>query len=254
MTEETKQSSEMTEDEKLAQEALDETATAEGEASESEETSPAEESKQQGVPIPAHAALRKRAQTAEIGQARAEGALAAIEKQRTHDAPPSKSPLDLEIERQAAEGITEEDMTITPKVIRANDLYNQQVANQKAQAVAKEQLTAKQLTSATKAKGKHDDWQEIVLAADGLLSQGELIDIAAAGADFGEVAYAKSKAALERAKSPGTDAAPETKLSKSEAEAKVKAEAKAKAEKVPTQQEILKDINADPQTEAAALL
>jgi len=245
MDKETEQSSEKTEDE-LAQEALD--ATAAEETSEGEETSPAEGTEQQGVPVAAHAALRKRAQTAEIGQARAEGALAAIEKQQAHDAPPSKSPLDLEIERQAAEGIAEEDMAISPKIIKAQETYNQQIANQQAKAAAKEQLTAKQLTSATKAKAEHEDWQETVLAADGLLTQGELIDIAGAGVDFGEVAYAKSKAALERTKS--SDTAPETKPSKSEAEAKARAE----AEKVPTQKEILKDLNADPQTEAAAQL
>lgn len=244
MDNETEQSSEKTEEE-LAQEALDATAT---EETSDEETSPAEGSEKQGVPIPKHAALRQRAQTAEIGQARAEGALAAIEKQRAHDAPPSKSPLDLEIERQAAEGIAEEDMAISPRIIKAQETFNQQVANQKAETVAKEQLTAKQLTSATKAKAKHEDWQETVLAADGLLTQGELIDIAGAGVDFGEVAYVKSKAALERTKP--SDTAPETKPSKSEAEAKAKAE----AEKVPTQKEILKDLNADPQTEAAAQL
>jgi len=211
-----------------------------------EETSPADEL-EQGVPIAKHAALRQRAQQAEIARARAEGELAALREQQTRQAPASaKSPLDLEIERQAAMGIDEEDMTISPKVIKANDIYNQQVANQKAEKAAREELAAKQTASAHKAMTIYPDWSQVVQAADGLLTQGELLDITRAGDNFGEIAYEKAQAALARNKKPepNTSTAPEKKQSKSEAE---------KA-KVPTRQEILDSISADPQTIAAAQL
>lgn len=248
MDEKNEQSSEMTDEEKLAQEALD--ATAEGGTS-PEETSPTEEP-EQNVPVAKHAALRKRAQTAEIGKARAEGALAALTEQRAHDAPPSKSPLDLEIERQAAEGIAEEDMTISPKVIRANDRYNEQVANQKAEKAAREKLATVQVTSANKAKAAHEDWSEVILAGDALLTRGELLDLSNAGVDFGELAYAISKAAIERNKPDSETTAPNQSKSETEKKAEAEAKAKAEAEKVSTRDEILKD--ADPDTARVAQL
>ena len=243
MKDETEQSSEVKEED-LAQEALDAT---------EDETSPADESELKGVPIAKHAKLRERAQQAEVAQARAEGELAAVLQQQTKLAPPPKSPLDLEIERQAAEGIAEDDMTITPALYRKQHLYDQQIANQKTEDSVRQELLVKQQASANRAKVEIEDWQQIVLTGDGLLTPGEAIDIAACGDDFGQVCYDKCKVAIERnaAKSESeTDTAPEKKLSESEAEAKVKAE----AEKVPTQQEILKDLNVDPATEAAAQL
>lgn len=257
MTEETKKSSEV-EEQELAQEALNATAPDEEETPDDEttvdETSPAEESDKQDVPVAKHAALRKRAQTAELEAANLRGQLTARDKLQATQTPPLKSPLELEIERQAAEGIAEEDMTITPRVYRAQQLHERQVANLAAETTVKEQLGVKQLASANKAKAAHEDWQEVVLKADGMLTKGELIDIAAAGDNFGELAYAMSLAAIERNVSE-TDTAPETKQSKSEAEAKAKAKAEAEAKnKVPTQQEILKDLNVDPVTEAATQL
>ncbi|KKN73462.1 hypothetical protein LCGC14_0400370 [marine sediment metagenome] len=253
MTDETKQeSSESSEEQDLAQAALDAT---DSDASAREGTSPAEEPEQQTVPVAKHVALRERAQAAEVAQARAEGELVAIKQAQTQNAPASKSPLQLEIERQAAEGIDKEDMTVSPTIIEQNDIYNQQVANKRAADSVAQQLGAKQLASTNKARAEHKDWSDVVKAADGLLTQGELVDIAAAGDNFGELAYAKSKVALERNKPASeTDTAPEKKPSKSEAEAKEKTEAEAKT--VPSQQQILKEVaeQADAQTVAAAQL
>jgi len=240
MTEEKEQSSEV-KDEDLAQEALDATASAE------EETSLADEPEQQGVPVAKHAALRHRAQTAEIAQARLEGELSALKHQQAEQAPAPKSPLDIEVERQAALGILEEDMTISPRIIKANDLYNLQIANQATEANKKHELGVVQLASAKKAKVAHEDWQEVIGAGDALLTPGELLDIAATGVGFGELYYEECQAAITRnvpkTESETQNTAPETKPSKSEAEPKV-----------PTQQEILKGLNVDPATEAAAQL
>lgn len=239
MVEEKEQSSE---EKDLAQEALDATA-----ASAEEEPSPAEEP-EVGVPVAKHAALRKRAQAAEIALARSEGELDAVRKQQASQGPAAKSPLDLEIERQTAMGIPEDDMSVSPRIIRANDLYNQQVANQAAEAQKKHELGDIQVRSARLAKASHDDWMEVVAVGDGLLTKGELLDIMSAGVDFGEIYYAKLQEAIAKnAPKSETNAAPEKKPSKSEAEKK-------EEEKVPTQQEILNDIQADPQTIAAAQL
>lgn len=239
MTDETEQESSEGKETNLAEEALNATAPAD------EETSPASESEQQGVPVDKHIKLRERAQVAEVARARAEGELTAMKEQQARSAPAAKSPLDLEVERQAAEGVPEEDMTISPAIIKANDLYNQQVANQATAAKAKEELGIKQTASANKAKAEIPDWQEVVLAGDSLLTQGELVDIAAAGADFGQVAYDKCKAAIERNRPSSeskANAAPEKEQSESEAET------------VPTQSAILKDLDVDPATQAAAQL
>lgn len=241
MTEENEQSSEVKEED-LAQEV-------EAKAASAEET-PAEEP-EQGVPVAKHAALRKRAQAAEIAQARAEGELNALRQQQASQAPATKSPLDLEIERQAAMGVPEEDMTITPALYRKQQLYDQQVANQAAEAQKKHELGDIQVRSARMAKALHEDWTEVVALGDGLLTEGELVDIMNTGEGFGELYYAKLQEAIARnaPKSEAkTETAPEKKQSKSEAEKKKE------EEKVPTQQEILKDIQADPITIAAAQL
>jgi len=74
------------------------------------------------------------------------------------------------------------------------------------------------------------------------LTPGQAIDIAAAGDNFGELAYVKCKAAIERSKPvTKTEAAP--KLSKSEAEKKAEADAKAKV--IPSQDEVLAGIKSD---------
>lgn len=235
MTEEKEQSSEMKDED------LDTAASAE------EETSPADKPvTEPKVPLHEHTALRQRAQAAEIAQARAEGELVAIKQQSASDVLAAKSPLDLEVERQVAMGIPEEDMTITPALYRRQYLHDMQVANQAAEANRKNELGVVQLASANKAKAAHEDWQEVVAAGDGLLTPGEVLDIAATGEGFGEMYYVKLQAAIERNKPKSeseTNTAPETKPSKLEAEPKV-----------PTQQEILKGINADPQTIVAAQL
>ena len=236
MTEEKEQSSEVKEEDL---EALEAAASAE-----EEETSPAEEP-EKGVPIAKHVALRHRAQSAEIAQARAEGELNALRQQQASQKPAAKSPLDLEIERQANMGILEENMTITPALYRKQQLYDQQVANQTAESDRQHALGKIQKKSIMAAQANHEDWQQAVARGDGLLTPGEVLDIVNTGDGFGELYYAKLQEAIER-NAPKSESklvtAPEKKPSKLE------------AEKVPTQQEILKDIQADPQTIAAALL
>lgn len=239
---EQQQSSEEVKEQDLAQEALDATR---------EEDPPVDESakkEEPTVPLHEHTALRQRAQTAEVARARAEGKVAAMEHQRTVEQPAPKSPLQSEIERQTADGILEEDMTVSPKIIKEQELYNQQVANQTAEASRKEQLDAQRSISGNKAMAVHDDWQNVMLAADGLMTEGELLDIANAGENFGEKAYTTAQGAIERNKpvTETTETAPEKKQSESEADVK--------KEKVPTQQEILKDLDVDPVIEAASLL
>lgn len=246
MTEENKESSEVKEQD-LAQEALDATAPT-GEETSEEETSPADEPKKD-VPVAKHIALRHRAQTAELEAATLRGKIEGMQQAQASQAPAAKSPLELEVERQAAEGIDEEDMTITPALYRKQQLYDQQVANQAAEKTAQDQITTKQLASANKAIAAHDDWQEVVLAADGLMTEGELVDLKRAGDNFGELAYEKALAAIERNK-PETK--PESKADTAPKEEQ--SESKTGAEKVPTRQEILKDLNVDPVTEAAAQL
>ena len=215
-------------EEDLAQEALDATAADEL------VTEPK-------VPLHEHTALRQRAQQAEVAQARAEGELEAI---RQKAVPAVKSPLDLEVERQAADGIAEADMTVSPALIREQQAYDLKMGEQAAVANRKQAIEVVQVASANKAKAAHPDWQEVIAAGDGLLSAGEILDIAATGEGFGEMYYEECRAAAEKnvPKSESeTNTAPETNTSESEAV-------------VPTQQEILKDIQADPQTIAAAQL
>ena len=232
MSEEKQESSEV-KDDGLAKDALE--ATADTSADEPEQT----------VPLHKHTALRTRAQEAEVGRARAEGELAAVKAQQAQDAPAVKSPIDLEIERQAALGITEEEVVITPALYRKQQNYDKQVANQAAQTKATQELGARQLASVKKASAAHSDFQQIVKTGEVFLSEGELFDIGKAGDDFGELAYAKCAAALaankpEAESKSKTGTAPEKKQSESEAET------------VPTQSEILKGLNVDPSVEAAA--
>ena len=225
-------SEETVEDQDLAQEALDAT----------EEASPAEEP--QMVPVAKHAALRQRAQQAEIAAARLEGELAAIKSLQTREAPATLSPVQI---RAKEEGVEVNEVQMDYALYQAQQQYDQQLANQRVEVERKQQLGVLQLSSANKARAMHEDWGEVVKTGETLLTKGELVDIAAAGADFGDIAYAKCKAAIDRAKpetKPVTEtvvAAPETKKS-------------SESGVVPTRSEILKGLNVDPITEAASLL
>ena len=102
----------------------------------------------------------------------------------------------------------------------------------------------------------HDDFNDVVLAGQDFLTQGELLDLENAGVDFGELCYNKCKTAAERVKpepEPVPKPAPKNE-GKSEAEiaAAKAAEATAEKGKVQSQEEILKQ--ADPVAARAALL
>lgn len=227
-------------EQEVAQEALDAAATEEVKV-EAEPT----------VPLHVHTALRGRAQTAEIAQARAEGKLEALQNQNVATA--TVSPLDAEIARQRADGIEEDDISIPASILKADKQYEQNQIALATEADAKQQLGQVQVASMNTAKLVHDDWQTVINAGQNLLSNGEAIDVAAEGNNFGEFAYQKCKAAIERAK-PVTkiDAAPEIELSKSEAELKAEVDAKAKeeADKVPSQEEVLNRVrSSNPRTD-----
>ena len=243
MTEEHGKSSEV-EEQDLSQEVLDATG----------EKAPLSEEAEPTVPLHKHTALRQRAQDAERGKAFAEGQLSTMQQLSAQQAPPAKSPLELEVERQAAEGIAEEDMVVSPAIIRADKLHDQQVANQTTKVRVANELATKQAVSMNAAKVKHEDWQTVCDTAEQLLTPGEYLDIKSAGADFGEKAYRMCQVAIERNK-PATETAlkNEEELSKSEAKAKADAEAKAK-ETVKTQDEKLNDPSVDPMVAAAAQL
>ena len=218
-------------EQELATEALDKTAD--------DDTPPVEKpAEAPTVPLHQHTALRTRAQTAELAQARAEGKLEAYEQAQ---APAVTSPLDAEIARQAAEGIAEEDMTVSPSIIRAQEQHKEQITNQEAATRTAQNLAVEQQTSKAKAVAVHDDWQDVIDRAGSLLTPGELVDLNAAGANFGEAAYAKCTEAIERNKPVQKVAAPEKKPDESEAEKKVRVAAE--TAKVPTQQEILAEIS-----------
>ena len=224
--EDNKMSSESQEQE-VAQEALEAAATEEVKAS------PAEA--EPTVPLHVHTALRGRAQTAEIAQARAEGKLEALQQQNVATA--TVSPLDAEIARQRVDGIEEEDISIPASVIQADKLYERNQIVAAEEAAAKQQLGNIQIASMNTAKLVHADWQEVINAGQNLLTNGESMDVAAEGSNFGELAYEKCKAAIERANPvTKTEAAPETKLSESEAEKKAKA-----AEETKSQEDLLEN-------------
>jgi hypothetical protein len=168
---------------------------------EDEETSPAGESMPKGfVPVKKAISLRSRAQRAELEAAQLKGKIEGIELAKTRQEPDPKSPLELEIERQVADGIPEEEVTITAKVYRDQQTYEKQVANKNAQLIAQQERKRKQTASAIAAKAKYDDWHEVIAVGDALLTPGEQLDISNAGADFGETAYQKCKAAIARSK------------------------------------------------------
>ncbi len=243
MTEEQK-SSEVEEQDSAAEEALKATAD--------EGTSSAEKS-EPTVPLHEHTTLRKRAQAAEIAAATAQGLLDGLKQAEAKATPAVKSPLDLEIARQAADGIAKEDMTISPAIIQADKLHDKQVANEEAQARTAAQLAITQNKSRVKAISTHDDWDAVIAAGQDFLTPAELAYIRAAGDDFGEYIYSQCKVSADRnapETASKTETAPEKKSDESEAEKKAKED----AEKVPTQKEILKNLHIDPMVEAAAQL
>jgi len=196
------------------------------------------------VPLHEHTALRSRAQAAELEAAELKGRLAAMTEMQTKQTPAAKSPLDLEIERQAAEGIDEDDMVISPALYRKQQIYDKQIANQQAEARAKEEINAKRLSSVNNAKAKYDDWQTVIDAGGSLLTKGEVVDLEDAGVDFGEKTYKKCLAAIERSKPASTTKQKQT-----------PSELEAVRTKLPSQKEILAGIEGiDPLTAAAALL
>ncbi len=206
---------------------------------------------EQMVPVAKHAALRQRAQAAELEAANLKGQLTTLQQTTT---PSVKSPLEIEIEKQKGDGIDEEDMAITPALYRKQKAFESQQAKQVATIESTQVMQTAQLASTNQAKQVHNDWQEVIVAALPNMTKGEILDIESQIENFGEAAYNKAKEVLERL-------APESSKSEAEAETKKAAEAVRKAaelatanKKVPTQDEILKDLNVDPATEAAARL
>ena len=235
VTEQEKQSSEVKDQEaekSAAEEALEATADP---ASEAEPT----------VPLHDHTALRKRAQTAELEAANLRGQLEATNRATQTQALPVKGPLQVEIERQTAEGIDEADMTVSPKIFLAQEAHTRAIAEQTAANQAQETVTVKQRASAGLSRVKHDDFQTVITEGLALMTKGQILDIESEVDNFGENLYAKAQEVIERNANPEskTKTAPEEKQSESEAE-----------EKVPSQDEILKDLNVDPATEAASKL
>ena len=195
--------------------------------------------------MPDHTALRTRAQKAELALARAQGQIAGMEQAALKQSPAAISPLDAEIARQTAEGIDEVDMTIPPSVIRADKLWEAQQRNQVVEQDKRKALVGEQDKSATVARGKNADWDAIVLAGQQLLTQGELLDIQNAGADYGDMAYKKCQAAVERNKPVETEKTAPEKKPEQVVEDDVKA---------PTQKEILAEVDGDPVAIAATQL
>ena len=226
----------------MSSEEVENQETTEVEATGTEEKIPAVEPEPEpSVPLHAHTALRARAQAAEVNAAELRGRLAQVQES---SALPVVSPLDAEIARQTEEGIAQEDMSISPAVIRADKLYEKQIATQEAKTVADQTLVNKQAASLLTAQGKHADCMEVINAGMGLLTPGESLDAKNAGDNFGETAYIACQKAIARNKpEETTSAAP--KPSKPAVEKVLEPAA-------PSQTEILK--NASPEVAAAAAL
>lgn len=230
MTEETNKSSEEQE------------ATQEASGSVEEKKTPAES--EQMVPVAKHAALRSRAQAAEVEAANLKGQLTAL--QQTTTVPSVKSPMDIAME---SEGVTDPDELEKPiSVMRAQQKWENEQAEQVAQADAKQVRSQAKLASRELALVAHDDWQQVVNKAVAHMTKGEMIDLDAEGENFGEAIYAKSQEVLKRV-NPGKTTAPEKKQSEQEAKEKKEAEEKKTAEEPPSQTEIL--ANASPAAAAA---
>ncbi len=229
-------SSEVEEKQELTQEALD--------AANTEEKPPAEE--EPTVPLHVHTALRSRAQTAEVAQARAEGKLEALQGQNIKTA--TVSPLDAAKTAYIEENGDLEGFSFSVELYESQEAYKAHQATEAVKSDAAFTLANEQAVSVRSIRLVHDDYDAVINEGEALLTKGEHLDVISTGAKFGTFSYAKCKAAIERAKPvEKTEAAPKTELSKLEAEAKVKAEAEAKvkadAEKVPSQDEVLKSDN-----------
>ena len=234
-------SSDSREEQELTQEALDAANTEGAEG----KTSPAGESEFSSEAIAAISKQRSQKNDAMIEAAELRGKLSVMQESQAKQVPATVSPVDAYIAQQIEEGVDKEDITISASLFQQEKVYDKQLANQQALNDTALSLANEQAVSLKVAKNVHDDWQDVIDAGQVLLTKGEHLDVTSAGKDFGEVAYAKCKAAIERNKPvKETEAAPESELSKSEAEAKVKADAEAKAkadaEKVPSQDEVLK--------------
>ncbi len=231
MTEETNMSSE----EQESQETLDST---------EEKKAPAES--EQMVPVTKHVADRhkfqERIHQADIENANLRGQLTTLQGQVT--APVVKSPMELAM---AAEGVDNPDDLEKPfAVFQAQQAFEKEQTADATAASTRQARSEAQLSSRELSMVEHPDWQTVVNAAIKHMTKGEMLDLESEGENFGEKIYVKSQQVLERVK-PVKNTAPETELSKLEAEAKVKADAEAKAkadaEKVPSQDEVLKSDN-----------
>jgi len=200
------------------------------------------------VPLHEHTALRARAQQAELAAARLAGELEATRRIQASSAPSTKSPLELEMERQSAQGIDEEDMTISPKVIRDENAYQRQLAAKMVQEQTDAQFRAVQNASINQARIAHEDWQNVIDAGQNFLTKAELAYIEKSE-NAGEASYEMCQRAIARSKPQAV-----TESVKPVAPKKPSGPEKEK-EKVPTQEEILAGIdNIDPMVLAVALL
>ena len=116
------------------------------------------------MPVAAHVAykhkMQERVSSAQIEAAEARGRASAMEAQNV--APPAKSPLDLEMERQAADGIAEDDMSITPKTLRAEQAFQNNLASEAANIESQKALGVTQNASIGTARLVHDDFDAVV--------------------------------------------------------------------------------------------
>ena len=190
-------------------------------------------------------ALRSRAQAAEMRAERAEGVIEGMKQAAVKAAPPAVSPIDAHVAKQVSEGVDEEDVTISPALYRRQKQFELQVSNRETEATATQAQKATQVQAITEAKLVHDDWDDVIATGEPKLSKGELLDIANAGGDYGELAYTKCKAAIERAKPKTEKPAPENKPGEPEEKVVVKKQEPA------TQDEILAAADGDPGLAAA---
>lgn len=181
-------------------------------------------------------ALRHRAQAAELEAAELKGRLAGIQEVNAKAAPPAKSPLQLRAEQ---DGVAVDEVQMDGALYQAQRRHDDQVANQKAETKAKADKTAALKKSMDAAKANNADWQDVISAGEQHLTPGEMLDLENAGVDFGEQAYVKCKAAIERNKPKTETPAPDKKPGEPEEEAET-----------PSRDEILADIGVDKQTES----
>ncbi len=235
----------MTDETKMSSEEQDSQETS------AEANAPADESvKEPTVPLHEVTKIRSRAQAAELKAANLEGQLTALQQTTVQT---EKSPMEIEVAKQAEEGIAEEDMTITPALYRRQQAFEKQQTEQATTASTEQTRSAAQLASRGLAIAAHDDWQQVVNEAVKHMTKGEQLDLSLKTDDFGETIYAKSQEVLKRVNSVKSTA-PENKPSEQEAKEKKEAEEKKiadekKAAETPSQKEIL--ANASPAAKAA---